>query len=627
MLSILSELEKHGLSHGDIHPGNVVLAKTESRESIKPVLIDFLNMNDGGQVPYCKNYVPANHENLSADSLDRYATVKMISEVAEKVGPIKLYQYAIHLVKQNEITSGEILRFIDAFDELVGAVVAEPPSKYVVHAKIKSEDEFRSDEGKFYVSVKDARTDKSRDFFRIYISGMSKQLDLHVSSENNTIERLFFKPVSHSQFIRNKNTCDLVVEGEILLRKALHNESQQLITKILDSAINVSNSDDDEDEGGYLQAQSENEELQISASLIWSALAQTEEETFPSVTALHDSEVRRDGSIIIQYESESNVIDFNLERDTVNVQKEIRGEYRSVGILSLYNAKFLQISPTRGTFDVSAGETIRLESQLSASSLFKRRAAVEALTKNRSIIAGLPRYFSTNESLKVQNYADTPSEKDLDLYTTRDQSGNVLFELNENQRQAFKTLYSKGPVGLLQGPPGTGKTAFISSFIHYVLENGAQNVLLVSQSHEAVNNAAEKVRELFLIQDKKIGIVRLGNEGQVSKGLEDVHELAIQEHYREQFRAEYKGRLQSLASPLGLDQEFVDLCIEFEWSFASKIQKLSALSRMKEVGDSIERTEAAKSRLVQKLQQYAARVGVVMEVRIPVKVISDSGVI
>ena len=70
------------------------------------------------------------------------------------------------------------------------------------------------------------------------------------------------------------------------------------------------------------------------------------------------------------------------------------------------------------------------------------------------------------------------------------------YALNEDQSAALAHILATRPLGLLQGPPGTGKTVFISALIHAALTTGlARNILLTSQSHEAVNNAAEAVLE------------------------------------------------------------------------------------------------------------------------------------
>ena len=74
----------------------------------------------------------------------------------------------------------------------------------------------------------------------------------------------------------------------------------------------------------------------------------------------------------------------------------------------------------------------------------------------------------------------------------------TAYGLNDTQANAFEFLTRVQPVGLLQGPPGTGKTKFIAALVHFALSNNlARNVLLASQSNDAVDNAAEAVLSLF----------------------------------------------------------------------------------------------------------------------------------
>ena len=82
-------------------------------------------------------------------------------------------------------------------------------------------------------------------------------------------------------------------------------------------------------------------------------------------------------------------------------------------------------------------------------------------------------------------------------------------------------------MGLLQGPPGTGKTAFIASFVHYALSKGAQNILLASQSHEAVNNAAEKIVDICRQRETPLQLVRFGAEGMVSDMIQRYHSSSV----------------------------------------------------------------------------------------------------
>ena len=75
-------------------------------------------------------------------------------------------------------------------------------------------------------------------------------------------------------------------------------------------------------------------------------------------------------------------------------------------------------------------------------------------------------------------------------------------DLNENQKDAIIKMLSAKDVFLLQGPPGTGKTTVIAEAIYQAVRKG-MNVLLTSQSNDAVENALERcalVPELRLIR-------------------------------------------------------------------------------------------------------------------------------
>lgn len=108
------------------------------------------------------------------------------------------------------------------------------------------------------------------------------------------------------------------------------------------------------------------------------------------------------------------------------------------------------------------------------------------------------------------------------------------YDLNASQEEALRTALSYGPISLLQGPPGTGKTKFIASFVHLLLSRGlARNILLVSQSHEAVNNAMDKVAGSLRASSMDVSMVRVGLQSMVSPGLRSVQEDSLRQRYRE----------------------------------------------------------------------------------------------
>ena len=141
---------------------------------------------------------------------------------------------------------------------------------------------------------------------------------------------------------------------------------------------------------------------------------------------------------------------------------------------------------------LKVGEKVRLRSNMESASLTRRAAAVERILEGRSVIPDLVEYFQAAGTQPVPMEFHKPSEEALNAYAQGNKS------LNESQKEAFRKALQFGPLSLLQGPPGTGKTWFIASLLHYlVTKEGARRILVVSQAHEAVNNALEKALELL----------------------------------------------------------------------------------------------------------------------------------
>jgi hypothetical protein len=147
--------------------------------------------------------------------------------------------------------------------------------------------------------------------------------------------------------------------------------------------------------------------------------------------------------------------------------------------------------------------------------------------------------------------------------------------LNPDQNEAFKHLWKHGPVGLLQGPPGTGKTKFIASFVHFALTQARlRNVLVLSQSHEAVNTVAERILQVSSKLEGSVDLLRVGLHSKISPMLHKFHARAIQDRYRELFRAGTKERVVAPASRLGLDKGYIDEAIEIETTLGSLVRQI-----------------------------------------------------
>ncbi|MDN3702104.1 AAA domain-containing protein [Vibrio artabrorum] len=148
--------------------------------------------------------------------------------------------------------------------------------------------------------------------------------------------------------------------------------------------------------------------------------------------------------------------------------------------------------------------------------------------EHESVVSNLAQYFDPDCSSPTVQYDKPVTSDDFARYDRTDEHNNKI-SLNQQQRKAFQQLLSNGPLSMLQGPPGTGKTEFIAAFVHHLIEKqNVKNILLVSQSHEAVNTAAERIRKHCSRLDTELDVVRFSNrEGAVSTGLKDVYSNAI----------------------------------------------------------------------------------------------------
>ena len=69
---------------------------------------------------------------------------------------------------------------------------------------------------------------------------------------------------------------------------------------------------------------------------------------------------------------------------------------------------------------------------------------------------------------------------------------NIGISQNPNQREAIYKMLETPDLCLVQGPPGTGKTTVIAEAIYQLARRG-NRVLLASQSHDAVDNALDRL--------------------------------------------------------------------------------------------------------------------------------------
>ncbi len=102
---------------------------------------------------------------------------------------------------------------------------------------------------------------------------------------------------------------------------------------------------------------------------------------------------------------------------------------------------------------------------------------------------------------------ETVEAEDFLKIDVEDLSGfeKIYSMLNDEQKNAINSILEFYPINILQGPPGTGKTLVLAgAAIATSLKN--REVVIIANTHQAVNNALNKISSL----DKNIPLIKIG---------------------------------------------------------------------------------------------------------------------
>lgn len=333
--------------------------------------------------------------------------------------------------------------------------------------------------------------------------------------------------------------------------------------------------------------------VDISTQQLWRAILATETESSPNIelngTSIKPSD--SDSELILPYEADVDPLGSFASTDEVEaLLVDQDGAEKVIGEVFLKKSALNEVRLNRlrsSAYGLKDGDSVFFRTKQDRASYRKRKAALERLLDREGVLPDLLDLFDPACNKDATSYNISVTDEDFARYDREDQYGNKI-SLNKQQREAFTKLLNYGPLSLLQGPPGTGKTEFIAAFVHFLVEKlDVRRILLVSQSHEAVNTAAERIRKHCRRLGTPLEVVRFSNrEGAVSHGLKDVYSQAITTEKRELFNAEYRYRVAALSDALGLDAEFVPKVVEAELKLFKQIDHLeSLLKSFKNVGD------------------------------------------
>ena len=124
--------------------------------------------------------------------------------------------------------------------------------------------------------------------------------------------------------------------------------------------------------------------------------------------------------------------------------------------------------------------------------LERQREAVRSIRERRSANTRLGSYLLNPES--------TPQYSPVEPLVW------CQNELDQSKKDAVSLALGSSNFALIKGPPGTGKTSFISEYIYQeIRRNPNVKILLVSQTHVALDNAIERVGKLGIENIVRIG--------------------------------------------------------------------------------------------------------------------------
>lgn len=619
LADVVARLHALELPHGDVHPGNVIVASGN-----QPVLIDALDFDHAPGDAYTTAYLPAEYKTMSPVQRDRYGLAAVIAEVlggsqTQPHGrfPIpKVYDQVSRLLSEHEASALEPLQ-----QALASALESPEQEKAIVtvtvpHMAYRSVPQGRMhlDNGRLHVKVEESRKAKGGVFFRL--TGVGRQLVFDWNPLEEQAANVRAENITQVQLMRSQTMHDSVIAAEVTLRDGPVGDVAELVRCLLEvpeienrvralteRAVDPIKPTEPTQEAAKAYEEELPRDLQplpTAVSDLWRALLDAEEDALPTLTvagARRPNPSMRNQTLV-PYQVDSGVIDYS---DAETVVVEFRGNdgnWRSCGYLSLRDTTFgelaeLAIQDFNSKTNLRIGDTLRLRGTLEKASFTRRSLAVQRVLGDRAVIPGLIEFFDpiAGQEHKPTTYRP-PRDVDLEEYAEGDK------KLNESQREAFRRVVGFGPISLLQGPPGTGKTWFIASLLHYLItKEQARRILLVSQSHEAVNNALEKGLELCRSKGLPFDAVRLGSEQAASDGIRHLHSSSIEQSYREQFKAEKKQRIVELAKTMGLPEGFAESFVELRHRLGGLATRINELDKELQVSGNDEERGGLQARV------------------------------
>lgn len=566
----VNALHDLGLTHADLSPQNIVVSEDPE---LSVTLIDLFDIpvTGAGRVRNL-GFAPADWELLSDQQIDRFAAAKIIHGVTTQRPDGEATTLSEVLQVELDRPSIQSLEpIIGAARELLRLHGRPSPDLMTLGAPIAAPVTLETPEGLLWVS-KTTRPDGAVSY---RVSSYENQLAF--TQDGGVLRDLQVHALDFRQLVSETRLTPTPLKVTVQsARKPAGFEA--LATKISTSAMASS---------GPAKAAWSDRSFNVPA--LWSRTVELEDELNPEILI----KGRLGATTNVggyQYESE-RTFDFDQESE-IEVQSMHKGRMKRIGLLDLNRLSETELVINNQLRSLEAGDVVRLVDKRARVSLERRQRAVGRVLRREAAIPDLIDYFDPEKSPQPDYYSLDIADADLDAY-----------ELNPGQIEAFRNVLNTGPVGLLQGPPGTGKTHFIAALAHWLItRGGARKVLVASQSHEAVNNAAEGLIKVFRERGGRLDLLRIGSRG-LSDRLRPYHTTSLRESFEQRFVASIKARVTAAGSALGVSRRLMHDLVDLDIALIKPLDSLGRLRRTLEE----ERLETNERRRLESRERGIAR--------------------
>ncbi|TXC71344.1 hypothetical protein FSB78_10620 [Sphingomonas ginsenosidivorax] len=577
LCDLVDGLHSRRVAHGDLKPSNILVDPLAPGTPVLIDLVDFASAADGEL--RTTMYAP---EAGGRYERDRFAVTRIVEQLLEHVeGDARLNELvtdAIEKIRTAEPPNSTLLPLIEALEAAAVEEADEAAPILTLSWPGQRSGVLLPDEGRYFLRRAPYRR-------AIVIRGACEEIEVEIDPaarpfriSRRPVGQGLISSVSKHEFGELDALIELVEgpAGDLQALMPLFERAdvvERLMAPTTQLPASVAGEDEEDAQDDVVEDVPGEALAEITADAppptgivdvasLWNRLIDAEKDLVTYGEATEDSgfnkEARRH---LVPFDLLGGSFDYN-RLDRVMVERlDSRGSWRSIASLDVQRSRPDALFLDGSRFDGRNGslvkqfDQLRFRSRFEETSLDRRHAAVSRITKRNSRTRDLIDLFDPRLAAKPKTLNEQFDAKDLEK----------LYGLNSVQAEALAKVLRTRPLALVQGPPGTGKTVFIAALVHAALTSGlVRNVLLSSQAHEAVNNAAEAVLKLFAKTGDVPSILRVGNENVVSDRLLPFHSERVERLFKDGFRAEMRERLAIAGRGLGLDEGLIEQLVHIE---------------------------------------------------------------